>query len=257
MKYVYFIGAGPGDKELITIKGAKILSIADVVIYTGSLVNQEILSYCKSENVEIYNSAVMNLHQVTDLIYQSFLQKKIVARVHTGDPSLYGAILEQITFLEANGIDFEIIPGVSSAFAAAAASKSELTLPEISQTVIFTRLEGRTPVPPQENLENIAKIGCTLIIFLSVSMIDEVRDSLLKGEYTHDTPVVIAKRVSWSDEEIFYTNVSKMCETVKNNKISKTALIMVGDVFNRKNRNFESLIKSKLYDKNFKTEFRD
>jgi precorrin-4/cobalt-precorrin-4 C11-methyltransferase len=255
--YIYFIGAGPGDKELITYKGLKIIENADVIIYAGSLVNKEVLEFNKKRDVQIYNSAYMTLDETHEIIKNSVKDKKIVARVHTGDPSIYGAIVEQMTLLDEEGITYEVIPGVSSAFAAAAAVKSEFTLPEISQTVIFTRMEGKTPVPENEKLENIAKIGATLIIFLSVKLVEKVQKALLKGNYNVNTPVVIAKRVSWPDEEIIFSTVGEMVEHVKKANFTKTTLIMVGEVFNKKNRNIKKLIKSKLYDKNFKTEYRD
>ncbi len=256
MNKVYFIGAGPGDKELITLKALKIIEKADVIIYAGSLVNKEIINFCKNQNVQVYNSAKMTLEETDKVIKDNVKQGKLVVRLHTGDPSIYGAILEQIILLEKENIDYTIIPGVSSAFAAAASIKSEFTLPEISQTVIFTRMEGKTPVPENEKLKNIAKIGATLIIFLSISLIEKVKEELLQGAYNEDTPVVIAKRVSWKDEEIFFTSISEMDKVVKEHNIKKTALILIGEVFNKKYREKNSMKKSKLYDKNFSTEFR-
>jgi precorrin-4/cobalt-precorrin-4 C11-methyltransferase len=257
MSKVYFIGAGPGDKELITLKAIKIIEKADIIIYAGSLVNKEILNYSKNSNVEVYNSAVMNLDETNKVIHDGVKNGKLVARLHTGDPSIYGAILEQIILLEENNIEYEIIPGVSSAFSAAASINAEYTIPEISQTVIFTRVEGKTPVPEREQLRNIAKVGATLIIFLSVNMIEKVKNELLQGAYSEATPVVIAKRVSWKDEETFFTNIGNMDKLVKEKGIKKTALILVGEVFNKKYRNIANLKKSKLYDKNFATEFRN
>ncbi len=256
MSKVFFIGAGPGDKELITLKAIKIIEKADVIIYAGSLVNKEILDYSKNSSVKIYNSATMTLDETNRVILENVRKRKIVARIHTGDPSIYGAILEQIVLLEEAGVEYEIIPGVSSAFAAAASIKTEFTLPEVSQTVIFTRMEGKTPVPEREKLRNIAKIGATLIIFLSVSLIDEVKAELLKGAYSEETPVVIARRVSWKDEEIHFTSIKDMDKLVKEKGIKKTTLILVGEVFSRKYRDISTLKKSKLYDKYFSTEFR-
>jgi precorrin-4/cobalt-precorrin-4 C11-methyltransferase len=255
-KYVYFIGAGPGDIELITLKGFNIIRNADVIIYAGSLVNKEILDYSENKNVQIHNSAYMTLEETHRTIVKGVKEKKLVARVHTGDPSIYGAIYEQMVLLDNEGIDYEIIPGVSSAFAAAAATKSEYTLPEVSQTVIFTRMEGKTPVPEKENLSRIAEIGATLVLFLSVGLVEKVKETLLKGSYTETTPVIIAKRVSWTDEEIIRSNVKNMVDDVKNAGISKTALILVGDVFHEKYRELKFLKKSKLYDSGFKTEYR-
>ncbi len=256
-KYVYFIGAGPGDKELITLKGMRIIERADIIIYAGSLVNKEILGYAKKDNVKIHNSAYMTLEETNKIIVEGVKEKKIIARIHTGDPSIYGAIYEQMVLLDKEQIEYEIIPGVSSAFAAAAATKSEYTLPEVSQTVIFTRIEGRTPVPEKEKLSNLAKIGGTLIIFLSIGEVERVKKNLLEGAYTLTTPVIIVKRVSWEDEEIIYTTVENMADDVRKAGIVKTALILVGEVFDKKYKNLENFKKSKLYDKNFKTEFRN
>ena len=256
MSKVYFIGAGPGDKELITLKAVKIIEQADVIIYAGSLVNNEILDYAKNDQIAIYNSAYMTLDDTHKAIVEAVTQNKIVARIHTGDPSIYGAIFEQMVLLEKAGIDYEIIPGVSSAFAAAAAIKCEYTLPEVSQTVIFTRAEGRTPVPEKEKLENIAKIGSTLVIFLSIQLAEHVKNALLKGAYSPDTPVIIAKRISWQDEEIVKTDIEHMVETIKEKGFTKTALILIGEVFRNIHRDFDKLKKSKLYDKYFKTAYR-
>ena len=254
---VYFIGAGPGDKELITLKALNIIKKADIIIYAGSLVNKEILDYSENPKVSIYNSATMNLEETHEIIFKGAQARKLIARVHTGDPSIFGAIFEQIVLLERDNIDYEIIPGVSSAFAAAATIKQEYTLPEISQTVIFTRMEGKTPVPEKEKLSNISKIGATLILFLSIGLVDKVKQELLSGNvYTSDTPVVIVKRASWKDEEVFYTNIGDMDVVVKNAGIKKTALMLIGEVFNKKNRDYRALVKSKLYDKNFTTEYR-
>ena len=253
---VYFIGAGPGDKELITIKAVNVIKKADVIIYAGSLVNKDILDYAEKKDVKIYNSAHLTLEETDNIIKKAVKNKKIVARIHTGDPSIYGAILEQMVLLDEASIKYEIIPGVSSAFAASAAIKAEYTIPEVSQTVIFTRIEGKTPVPEKEKLENIAQIGATLILFLSVSLIEKVKTALLKGSYTEDTPVIIAKRVSWPDEEIIYTTIKDMVKKVKEANIKKTALILVGEVFKKEYRNINKLKKSKLYDKYFKTEYR-
>ncbi len=242
---VFFIGAGPGDPELITLKGKKIIEIADVIIYAGSLVNKEILKF-NQKNAEIYNSADMTLEETHSIIVKAVKENKIVARVHTGDPSIYGAIQEQMILLDNENIDYEIIPGVSSAFAAGAKIKNEFTIPEVSQTVIFTRMEGKTPVPEKEKLKNVAKIGATLIIFLSASLVEKVQKELLEG-YDKDTPVIIAKRVTWNDEEIFYTNINDMVKVVKENNIKKTALILVGNVFKPENKSLKFLKRSYLY----------
>ena len=245
---VYFIGAGPGDPELITLKAKNIIERADIIIYAGSLVNKEILKYNKKNNVEIYNSANMTLEETHTIIVDGVTKDKIIARLHTGDPSIYGAIFEQMVLLDNENINYEIIPGVSSAFAANSAIKWEFTLPEISQTVIFTRVEGKTPVPKNERLSEIAKIGATMVIFLSISLIEKVKIELLEG-YSPDTPVIIIKRVTWPDEEIYYTNIGKMDKIVKENNIKKTALILVGKVFDKKYKSKEYFKKSFLYSK--------
>ena len=243
---VYFIGGGPGDPELMTLKGLKIIKQADVIIYAGSLVNSELLKFNENPDVKIYNSASMSLDETHEIIKYSVKQDKLVARIHTGDPAIYGAIFEQMVLLEKDGIEYEIIPGVSSAFAANAKIKWELTLPEVSQTVIFTRVEGKTPVPEKEKLSEIAKIGSTIIIFLSISLISKVKKELLKG-YSPNTPVIIVKRVTWPDEEIFYTDIEGMVDVVKKNNIKKTALILVGEVFNKRFKDIEFLKRSYLY----------
>jgi precorrin-4/cobalt-precorrin-4 C11-methyltransferase len=248
MSKVFFIGAGPGAKDLITIRGAKIIEEADVLIYAGSLVNQEILSYNK-KNAKIYNSAEMNLQQVLEVEKNAVKESKTVARIHTGDPSIYGAIQEQMDALEAEGISYEVIPGVSSFTAAAAAIKREFTLPGVTQTVICTRLEGRTEVPDKEKLEDLAKHRASMALFLSVGMIDEVVKRLTV-HYDIATPVAVVKRATWPDEEIILCQLGNLAEKVKEHRITKTAQILVGDFIRTE---YE---KSKLYDKTFSHEYR-
>ena len=245
---VYFIGAGPGDPELITIKALKIIENADILIYAGSLVNKDILKFNKKKGVEIYNSAKMNLEQIIKIIENGAKNNKLVARLHTGDPSIYGAIFEQMVMLDSMGIKYEIIPGISSAFAANATIKWEFTVPEISQTVIFTRVEGNTPMPSKQKLSNIAKLNATLVIFLSVNLVEKVQKELLEG-YSIDTPVVIAKRVTWPDEQIIFTNINDMVKVVRENNIKRTALILVGEVFRNRYKTLEFLKRSHLYAK--------
>ncbi|OGW64847.1 MAG: precorrin-4 C(11)-methyltransferase, partial [Nitrospirae bacterium RIFOXYA2_FULL_44_9] len=198
MSKVYFIGAGPGDPELLTVKGRNLLDSADVVIYAGSLVNPELLKGLKAE---IHNSASMNLDETTEVITKSVSMGKNVIRLHTGDTAFYSAISEQIEKLRELNIEYEVVPGVSSAMAGAAILGQELTIPEISQTVIFTRLEGKTPVPESEKLSELAKHRATMVIFLSVGMIEEVKAELLQG-YSEDTPVVIIEKASWPEQKI-------------------------------------------------------
>ncbi|WP_242965329.1 precorrin-4 C(11)-methyltransferase [Petroclostridium xylanilyticum] len=245
---VYFIGAGPGDPELITIKGQRLIKEADVIIYAGSLVNREVLNGAK-ENVEIYNSAGMTLEEVLEVMRKAEAEDKTVARVHTGDPSIYGAIREQMDALDEMGIRYEVVPGVSSFVAAAAALKKEFTLPGVSQTVILTRLEGRTEVPEGEQLRNLARHGASMAIFLSVGMIDRVVEELLEG-YPPDTPAAVVQKASWPDQKIVMGTLKDIAQKVKNENITKTAQIVVGDFLGN---DYEL---SKLYDKTFSHEFR-
>ena len=250
MSKVYFIGAGPGDPELITIKGKKTLDAADVVIYAGSLVNPALLNGIKAE---IHNSASMNLDETTEIIKISVSAGKMVVRLHTGDTSFYSAISEQIERLRELNIEYEVIPGVSSAMAGAAILGQELTIPEISQTVIFTRMEGRTPVPETEKLSELAKHKATMVIFLSVGMIEKVMAELLQG-YSEDTPVVIIEKATWPEQKVIRGQIKDIVNLVKDADIKKTALIYVGESLRASS---ESLGKeSKLYDKDFKHEYR-
>lgn len=246
---VYFIGAGPGDVDLITVKGRNILSKADIVIYAGSLVSKEHLEFCK-DGAEIYNSASMNLDEVVDVYKKANLQGKSIVRLHTGDPSIYGAIKEQMDELHLLNIEYEVIPGVSSFTAAAAAIKKEFTLPGVSQTVILTRVEGRTPVPTGENLEKLASIGASMAIFLSISMIEKVVGQLKKG-YGKNVPIAVVERATYEDERIIFGTLDDISEKVKQAKITKCAQILVGDFIDS---DYE---KSKLYDKNFSHMFRE
>lgn len=246
---VYFIGAGPGDPELITLKGARLLAEADVVIYTGSLVNPELLDGCK-EGAEIYNSAGMTLAELLTIMRRACVDGKKVARVHTGDPSLYGAIQEQMDALAREGIPYTLVPGVSSFLAAAAAIPHELTLPGVTQTVILTRLEGRTPVPPSESLAGLASHGCTMCIFLSAHLLDRVVEELISGGYGGDTPVVVVERATWPEEKVVRGTLSDIAGKVRASGIEKTALIMVGKTFD------SAYSPSKLYDGSFAHGFR-
>ena len=250
MSKVYFIGAGPGDPELITVKGRKLLDSADVIIYTGSLVNPALLSGLKAE---IYNSASMTLDETTEVIKKSVAAKKIVLRLHTGDTSFYSAISEQIEKLRELNIEYEVIPGVSSAMAGAAILGQELTIPETSQTVIFTRLEGKTPVPETEKLSKLAKHKATMVIFLSAGMIEKVKGELLQG-YSENTPVVIIEKATWKEQKVVRGQLKDIVNLVKDSGIKKTALIYVGESLRASS---ESLGKeSKLYHKDFKHGYR-
>lgn len=247
---VYFIGAGPGDDELITVKGARLIQEADIIIFAGSLVNPEVIKkYARSDSI-LYNSAKMNLEQVLDVIKEGIARGKVVARVHTGDPSIYGAIQEQMDALDELGIPFEVIPGVSSFVGAAAALKQEYTLPEVTQTVILTRTEGRTGVPEKERLHKLAQHQATMCIFLSVHAIKEVAEELQAG-YAPDTPVVVVQKASWPDEKVVRGTLKDIAQKVEEAGITKTALIIVSNVFRGQ------YAKSKLYDKNFTHGYRE
>ncbi|AIF51765.1 precorrin-4 C(11)-methyltransferase [Pelosinus sp. UFO1] len=225
--HVSFVGAGPGDPELITVKGQRLLGEADVIIYAGSLVNPALLALAK-QGASIYNSAPMTLDQVIDVIEEAASQGKKTVRLHTGDPSIYGAIQEQMDALDKKNITYDVIPGVSSFLATAAALKREYTLPDVSQTVIITRLEGRTPVPEKEKLALLASHNATMCIFLSVHMIDNVMKELMDGGYEQDTPVAIVQKASWPDQKIFRGTVSTIGKIITDAKIDRTAMIVVG-----------------------------
>ena len=250
MSKVYFIGAGPGDPELLTVKGRNLLDSADVVIYAGSLVNPELLKGLKAE---IHNSASMNLDETTEVITKSVSMGKNVIRLHTGDTAFYSAISEQIEKLRELNIEYEVVPGVSSAMAGAAILGQELTIPEISQTVIFTRLEGKTPVPESEKLSELAKHRATMVIFLSVGMIEEVKAELLQG-YSEDTPVVIIEKASWPEQKIVKGKLKDIVSLVEGAGIKKTALIYVGESLRASEKSLGK--ESKLYDKDFKHGYR-
>lgn len=246
---VYIIGAGPGDPELITVKGLRLLAGAEVVIYAGSLVNPELLKNC-GPGAEVHNSAGMTLDEVLEVIRRAHLEGKNVARLHTGDPALYGAIQEQMDALEEINIPFEVVPGVSSFFAAAAAVPHELTLPGVTQTVILTRMEGRTPVPEREKLASLASHRSTMCIFLSVQQIEEVVEQLITGGYQPQTPVVVVEKASWPEQRLLRGELQHIAGVVKDAGITKTALIMVGDVFG------SDYDRSKLYDPGFSHGYR-
>ncbi|KGO35075.1 MAG: precorrin-4 C(11)-methyltransferase [Desulfoprunum sp.] len=241
---VSFVGAGPGDVELITVKGRRLLDAADVIIHAGSLVNRELLDGCTAD---IHDSSGLNLDEIVELMVAAWQKGLRVVRLHTGDPSIYGAIREQMVRLEAASIPCEVIPGVSSAFAAAASLKAELTLPEVAQTVIITRQEGRTPVPAREKLSLLASHQTTMLIFLSAGLLATVVEELRTGGYPGDTPVVIVERASWENEKIVRGTLATICAAAAAQQIRKTAMICVGRVFDRQPP--EAV--SKLYDRHF------
>ena len=245
---VYFVGAGAGDPELLTIKGKRLIDNADVVIYAGSLVNPAVLSDVKPD-CKIYDSAGMHLEEVLAVMQETEAQGKTTVRVHTGDASIYGAIREQLDALDRMGISHEVVPGVSSFLAAAAAMQKEYTLPNVSQTVILTRMEGRTPVPERESIQELAKHRATMILFLSVDRIEELAEQLCTS-YPETTPVAVVYKASWPDQKIVTGTLETIAERVKEAGITKTALVTVGDFLG----NTYDL--SKLYDKTFTHEFR-
>lgn len=224
---IYFVGAGPGDPDLITVRGRRLLAGAAVIVYAGSLVNPLLLSVCRPEAV-VYDSAGMNLAEIVAVMVAAHREGKEVVRLHTGDPALYGAIQEQMEALEREGVPCVVVPGVSSFLAAAAAAGRELTSPGVSQTVIVTRLAGRTPVPEAENLRALAATGATLVILLSVQAIDQVVQELAEGGLTADTPVVVVERATWPDERVVRSTLADVAERVHNLGIGRTAVIMVG-----------------------------
>ncbi len=244
---VHFVGAGSGAADLITVRGKKLLEKADIIVYAGSLVNPDLLKYAKRDT-KIYNSATMNLDEVVEVMKHG--DTKEIVRLHTGDPSIYGAIREQMDALDRLGIEYDICPGVSSFCGAAAALKAEYTLPGVSQTVIITRMEGRTPVPEKEKISLLSAHNAAMVIFLSAGKTKELSEELIKGGYSPDTHAAIVYKATWQDEKIMRCTVSTLHETAVKNNITKTALITVGNFLG----NDYSL--SKLYDKHFTTEYR-
>jgi precorrin-4 C11-methyltransferase len=247
---VIFIGAGPGDPKLLTIKGKEALEAADVVIWAGSLVNKEILFYARKDT-RIIDSAELDLSAIAEEMISAVRAGRIVVRAHTGEPSLYGAIAEQIEILDKENIPFEIIPGVSSAFAAAASLHIEYTLPDVSQTLIFTRRSGRTPVPKAESLQALASHRASMVVFLSIGMLGDVVAELVQGGYAADTPAAVVYRASWPDEKKVVGTLATIAGQVQEAGISRQALILVGEAVGR---NIQSV--SKLYDAGFSHGFR-
>lgn len=247
---IYFVGAGCGAPDLITVRGMRLLSHADVIIYAGSLVNPELLQYAP-EGCEIHNSAEMTLDEVISVMQRAEANEKMTVRLHTGDPSIFGAIREQMDRLDALHIRYEICPGVSSFCGAAAALKAEYTLPDVSQTVILTRMAGRTAVPEREQIRALALHHATMVIFLSAGMTQALSAELIAGGYAPETPAAIVYKASWQDEKVCRCTVGTLAETAAQNGICKTALITVGDFLG------DQYALSKLYDPAFETEFRE
>ena len=246
---IHFVGAGPGAADLITMRGARLLQETDIIIYAGSLVNPALLEYAKV-GCQIYNSAEMTLEEVIDVMKEAESKGLDTVRLHTGDASLYGAIREQMDLLDELGIEYEDIPGVSSFSGAAAALNAEYTLPGVSQSVVITRMAGRTPVPEKESIREFAKHDCTMVIFLSTGLLEEVSEELMEGGYAADAPAAIVYKATWPEEKVVHCTVGTLAETARENNITKTALILVGGFLGDK---YE---RSKLYDPGFTTEFR-
>ena len=246
---VHFVGAGSGAADLITLRGKALLETADVIIYAGSLVSPELLGYTRPD-CKIYNSAEMTLDQVIQVMETAENSGLTTVRLHTGDPCIYGAVREQMDRLEELGITYDVCPGVSSFCGAAAALKAEYTLPEVSQTVILTRMAGRTPVPESESIESLAAHNATMVIFLSTGMLEELSRRLIKGGYSAETPAAIVYKATWPEEKVCRCTVATLAQTAKENWITKTALITVG--------NFLGDVKSlsKLYSPDFETGYR-
>lgn len=241
---IHFIGAGPGAPDLITLRGARHMSEADVIIYAGSLVNPALLDL-KKPACAVHDSASMTLEQVLSVMASAEAQGKTTIRLHTGDPSLYGAIREQMDALDALGLPYDVTPGVSAFSGAAAALEAEYTLPDVSQSVIITRMAGRTPVPEGERLSKLASHGCTMVLFLSTGLLEGVERELMEGGYPPDTPAAIVYKATWPEEKVFRCTVSTLAQTAKENSITQTALITVGGFLGTE---YE---RSKLYDPAF------
>ena len=247
---VHFVGAGSGAPDLITVRGARLLSEADVIIWAGSLVNPELLNYAK-EGCEIHDSARLTLEQVIDIIRKAEAAGKTTVRLHTGDSSIYGAVREQFDELEMLNIEYDVCPGVSAFCGAAAALKAEYTLPDVSQSVIITRAAGRTPVPERESIRSFAAHQATMVLFLSTSLANSAQEELIAGGYAPETPAAIVYKATWPDQRIFRCTVGTLGETVRQNGLSKTSLLVIGDFLGHE---YE---RSKLYDPGFTTEFRE
>ena len=247
---VHFVGAGSGAVDLITVRGARFLEQADVIIYAGSLVNPELLSYAKPD-CEIHNSAKMTLEEVIAVIRGAEAAGKTTVRLHTGDSSIYGAVREQFDELEKLGISYDVCPGVSAFCGAAAALRAEYTLPDVSQTVIITRAAGKTPVPERESIHALAAHQATMVLFLSTSLTDKLQQELLAGGYDENTPAAVVYKATWPEEKIFRCTVGTLHKTVTENGLTKTSLIVVGSCLG------DAYMRSLLYHPGFTTEFRE
>ncbi len=249
MSDVFFVGCGPGDPELITIKAKKLIQKADVVVYSGSLIPKPILKLCKKG--KLYDAKGMVREEIFDLLYKNAKKEKLVVRLHDGDPSIYGAIKEQIDNLEKKGIKSTVVPGVTAFLASAAALGTQLTLPGVTQTIIITRVESRTKVPKREKISELAKHKATLIFYLSVHLLSKLVKEAIAGGYKKSTPVAVVYRASWEDQKIIKGTLEDIAKKIKDEKITRTAIVIISDVINP-----ESYEYSKLYDKKFSHGYR-
>lgn len=247
---IHFIGAGPGGEDLITVRGARLLGEADVIIYAGSLVNPALLKY-KREGCVVHDSAGMTLEEVLSVMRETEAAGGDTVRLHTGDPALYGAIREQMDELDRLGLAYDVTPGVSAFSGAAAALQAEYTLPEVSQSVIITRMAGRTPVPEGEQLRKLAAHGCTIVLFLSTGLLEQVEEELLAGGYAPDTPAAIVYKATWPEERVYRCTVATLAQTAREHHVTKTALITVGGFLG------DRYERSKLYDPAFTHGYRE
>ena len=247
---VYFVGAGSGAADLITVRGKNLLEKADVIIYAGSLVNRELLEYAR-KSCSIYNSAEMTLDEVVDVMKKAAKEEKMIVRLHTGEPSIYGAIREQMDRLDEVGIPYESCPGVSACFGAAAGLNMEFTLPGVSQSLIITRMEGKTKVPELESIESFAKHQASMAIYLSTGMLEELSKRLVAGGYKENTPAALVYKATWPEEKAFVCTIKELAEVARKHHITKTAIVLVGDVIVH-----QSYEKSRLYAPDFATEYR-
>ena len=250
MTMIHFVGAGCGAADLITVRGKRLLEQADVIIYAGSLVNPALLEY-KKDGCRVYDSAKMTLEEVLSVMYEAEAARLTTVRLHTGDPCLYGAIREQMDELDQRDIEYDYCPGVSAFSGAAAALKMEYTLPKVSQSVVITRMAGRTPVPERESVRSFAAHGATMVLFLSAGLLEQTQAELMAGGYREDTPAAIVYKASWPDEKRCLCTVGTLADCARENGISKIALIVVGDAVSQ-----SGYARSRLYDPTFTTEFR-
>ncbi|OLC93881.1 MAG: cobalt-precorrin-4 C(11)-methyltransferase, partial [Thaumarchaeota archaeon 13_1_40CM_3_38_6] len=249
MPKVYFVGCGPGDPELLTVKAKKLIQKADVVVYSGSLIPKEIIKLCKK--AELHDAAKLVREEIFEILKSGAQKGKLVVRLHDGDPTIYGAIREQTDNLKKVGIEYEIIPGITSFLASAASLGSELTLPGVTQTIIVTRAESRTKVPKREKISELAKHKATMIFYLSVHLISDIVKEAIKGGYPKSTPVAAIYRASWKDEKIITGTLGDIAKKIREEKITRTAIIIIGDIVNPKSYEY-----SRLYDKTFTHGFR-